>query len=68
VLDCLCEHFSAIGREQWLDRIACGRVLDGQGVPITVDLPYREGLRIHYFTRNTGRKNDPGGRVDFVRG
>ncbi|MGH8330788.1 MAG: pseudouridine synthase, partial [Pseudomonas sp.] len=19
VLDCLCEHFSAIGREQWLD-------------------------------------------------
>jgi len=29
VLECLCEHFSAISREQWLDRIARGRVLDG---------------------------------------
>lgn len=49
VLDCLCEHFRAIGREQWLDRIARGRVLDGNGQPIGVDLAYKEGLRIHYF-------------------
>ena len=49
VLDCLCEHFSSIRREQWLDRIARGRVLDAQGQAIAVDLPYREGLRIHYF-------------------
>ena len=28
VLDCLSEHFSAISREQWLDRIARGRVLE----------------------------------------
>ncbi|MCO7571139.1 pseudouridine synthase [Pseudomonas protegens] len=49
VLDCLCDHFKAISREQWLDRIARGRVLDGQGQPIRVDLAYREGLRIHYF-------------------
>ena len=28
VLDCLCAHFPAIDREQWLDRIARGRVLD----------------------------------------
>lgn len=49
VLDCLCEHFSAIDRVQWLDRIARGRVLDGHGQPIPVDLPYKEGLRIHYF-------------------
>lgn len=49
VLDCLCEHFSAIGREQWLDRIARGRVLDAQGQAIALDLAYREGLRIHYF-------------------
>ncbi|MFJ3470263.1 pseudouridine synthase [Pseudomonas sp. NPDC090201] len=49
VLDCLCDHFRAIGREQWLDRIARGRVLDGEGQPIALDLPYREGLRIHYF-------------------
>lgn len=49
VLDCLVAHFPAIGREQWLDRIARGRVLDGAGVPITPSTPYREGLRIRYF-------------------
>src|SRR5471030_33174 len=49
VLDCLCEHFRAIGREQWLDRIARGRVLDGQGLPIALDLDYKAGMRIPYF-------------------
>ena len=49
VLDCLCAHFSAISREQWLDRIARGRVLDAEGVAIVAELPYREGLRVHYF-------------------
>ncbi|WP_287813862.1 pseudouridine synthase [Pseudomonas sp.] len=49
VLDCLCDHFKAIDRAQWLDRIARGRVLDAQGKPIDVDLPYKQGLRIHYF-------------------
>ncbi|MGH8159457.1 MAG: pseudouridine synthase [Rhodanobacter sp.] len=49
VLDSLCAHFATIGREQWLDRIARGRVLDGQGTVITPHTPYREGLRIHYY-------------------
>jgi len=49
VLDCLCERFSAISREQWIERIARGRVLDGAGQPIEQGLAYREGLRIHYF-------------------
>jgi tRNA pseudouridine32 synthase / 23S rRNA pseudouridine746 synthase len=49
VLDCLCAHFATIDRVQWLDRIARGRVLDGQGVAITPDTPYRAGLRIHYY-------------------
>jgi tRNA pseudouridine32 synthase/23S rRNA pseudouridine746 synthase len=49
VLDGLCAHFVAISREQWLDRIARGRVLDGQGVAITSHTPYRAGLRIHYY-------------------
>ncbi|WP_426138887.1 pseudouridine synthase [Pseudomonas sp. DWP3-1-2] len=49
VLDCLCAHFSAISREQWLDRMARGRVLDARGAPIGPDLAYREGLRVHYF-------------------
>ena len=49
VLDALCAHFPAISREQWLDRIARGRVLDGHGVAISPDAPYREGMRIHYY-------------------
>ncbi|MGH8324765.1 MAG: pseudouridine synthase, partial [Steroidobacteraceae bacterium] len=49
VLDSLCAQFAAISREQWLDRIARGRVLDGQGIAITPHTPYREGLRIHYY-------------------
>lgn len=49
VLDCLCERFSAISREQWVDRFARGRVLDGEGRPIAIELAYREGMRIHYF-------------------
>ena len=59
VLDCLCEHFRAIGREQWLDRIARGRVLDGNGQPVAVDLAYKEGLRIHYFREVPDEKPIP---------
>jgi len=49
VLDCLCAHFATIDRAQWLERIARGRVLDGQGIAVTPHTPYREGLRIHYY-------------------
>ncbi|MCD5993570.1 pseudouridine synthase [Pseudomonas sp. CDFA 602] len=49
VLDCLCAKFTAISREQWLDRIARGRVLDADGQAISPGLAYREGLKIHYF-------------------
>lgn len=48
-LDGLCAQFAAISRGQWLDRIARGRVLDGEGVAITLYTPYREGMRIHYY-------------------
>jgi len=59
VLDCLCDHFRAIGREQWLDRIARGRVLDADGAPIALDLAYKEGLRIHYFREVPDEKPIP---------
>lgn len=49
VLDCLCAHFPAFGREVWLDRFARHRVLDEQGQPLRADHPYREGLRVRYF-------------------
>jgi len=49
VLDCLCERFPAISREQWLDRMARGRVLDGEGQSLTAQTPHRVGLEIHYY-------------------
>ena len=30
MLDCLCSHFIAIPREQWLERMTGGRVLDAE--------------------------------------
>ena len=59
VLDCLCDHFKAISREQWLDRIARGRVLDADGQPVTAEHPYRQGLRIHYFREVPNEKPIP---------
>ncbi len=49
VLDCLCERFPAIDRQIWLERMARGRVLDAEGIPLDAAHPYREGLRVHYF-------------------
>jgi len=49
VLDGLCAQFGAIDRTQWVDRIGRGRVLDGQGVAISPQTPYRAGMRIHYY-------------------
>ncbi len=49
VLDCLCSHFASISREQWLDRMARGRVLDASRQPIGPASRYRVGLTVHYF-------------------
>ena len=59
VLDCLCAHFPAIGREQWQDRIARGRVLDVNGSPISLGLGYKEGLCIYYFREVPNEKVIP---------
>ena len=49
VLDCLCERFPAVARSQWLDRMARGRVVDGDGRWLTPETPYRVGLEVHYY-------------------
>ncbi|MFK3796985.1 pseudouridine synthase [Pseudomonas sp. NPDC088444] len=59
VFDCLCERFSAISRDQWVDRFARGRVLDGEGRPVALDRAYREGMRIHYFREVPDEKPIP---------
>lgn len=59
VLDCLCDHFKAISRECWLDRFARGRVLDGAGQPVHANLPYKRGMRLHYFREVPNEKPIP---------
>lgn len=49
VLDCLCDHFPAVPRARWLDRMQRGRVLDDAGRWLTPDTPHRAGLEVHYF-------------------
>jgi tRNA pseudouridine32 synthase/23S rRNA pseudouridine746 synthase len=49
VLDCLCERFPAVPRLQWLERMARGRVMDGDGQWLTPETPYRVGLDVHYY-------------------
>jgi tRNA pseudouridine32 synthase/23S rRNA pseudouridine746 synthase len=49
VLEALCALFPAIDRGRWLDRMARGRVLDGDGRPLAADAPYRAGMRVRYF-------------------
>ncbi len=49
VLDCLCAHFASVSREVWLDRMARGRVLGADGLPIGPFAAYKVGLRVQYF-------------------
>lgn len=49
VLDCLCDHFPAIDRATWLQRMARGRVLDAAGARLGPQHPYRVGLKVRYF-------------------
>ncbi|WP_199096337.1 pseudouridine synthase [Dyella sp. ASV21] len=49
VLEGLCVLFPQIGRAQWEDRFARGRVQDRNGQPLAADTPYRVGLDVRYF-------------------
>ena len=49
VFEGLCARFPAVARERWIDRMAGGRVVDGEGVRLTLDTPYRVGLTVHYY-------------------
>ncbi|MBC7991544.1 MAG: pseudouridine synthase [Luteimonas sp.] len=49
VLDCLCDRFPGIAREQWRDRMARGRVTDVEGRVLDAEHPYRNGLVVRYF-------------------
>ncbi|HEX5693965.1 MAG TPA: pseudouridine synthase [Arenimonas sp.] len=49
VLDCLCDRFPAVPRDQWLERMARGRVMDADGQALTPASPFRVGLDVYYY-------------------
>ncbi len=49
VLAFLCERFPAVSREQWLQRMQQGEVVDGQGRPLPADAVYGAGMHLHYY-------------------
>jgi tRNA pseudouridine32 synthase/23S rRNA pseudouridine746 synthase len=49
VLECLCARFPAVARSQWMERMAHGRVVDGDGGWVTPGTPHRVGLEVHYY-------------------
>lgn len=59
VLDCLCDHFDHIDRQQWLSRMARGLVLDANGQTLDPHSPYRIGLTIRYFREITNERPIP---------
>lgn len=59
VLDCLCDHFDHISREQWLSRMARNLVLDNNERALHPLSPYRVGLTIRYFREVAEEKPIP---------
>lgn len=48
VLDFLLLRFPGVPRDRWEMRMAGGKVLDGDGRPVTAATPYVPGKKIHY--------------------
>jgi tRNA pseudouridine32 synthase/23S rRNA pseudouridine746 synthase len=49
IVEFLCRTFPAISRNQWMERIRQGKVLDNQGHPINTETMYSPSQRIFYF-------------------
>ena len=49
MLTFLLERYPQIGAAQWLDRMARGEVLNGDGAVLGPDSAYRRGMRIFYY-------------------
>lgn len=60
VLDALCARFSAVPRDQWLDRMKRGAVLDANGQAIDSEHPYSPGMCVQYFREVADEPSIPG--------
>ena len=49
LLDHLVERLPRITREEWVERMSAGSVLDEHGQPLSPDAPYAHGARVYYW-------------------
>lgn len=49
ILDFMDRKFPFVGRDVWRKRLERGKITDDRGNVITLDTPYRAGLRLRYF-------------------
>ncbi|MDD0809854.1 pseudouridine synthase [Curvibacter sp. RS43] len=49
LLDFLLHRLPAVTREQWLERMAQGDVVDERGQPVTPERPFEHSLRLFYY-------------------
>lgn len=49
MLDFLAQRMPNVMRDEWLQRMQAGDVVDEQGVPVTPDRAFEAGLRLYYY-------------------
>ncbi|MFY3382864.1 RluA family pseudouridine synthase [Paracidovorax sp. MALMAid1276] len=49
VLDFLARRLSAVSRQEWLERMQAGDVVDAQGRPVAPERAFEGGLRLYYY-------------------
>lgn len=49
VLDHLADRLPAVSRDQWMERMRSGAVLDDAGQPLSPQAPYAPGARVYYW-------------------
>ena len=53
ILGFLVKRFPGVGQTLWEERMLTGKVLDDEGVPITIETPYVPQKRLFYFREVT---------------
>jgi len=51
LVDYLAERLAVVSRDEWLERMALGEVVDEQGHPLRADARYENGARVYYWRR-----------------
>lgn len=58
LVEALCSLFPGVDEATWRQRFARGRVLDGQGSPVSPESACRNGDEVHYY-REVGHEPEP---------